>query len=920
MKAHLRLAILLSSLLVANLRATVEFLDDQGRPLRASDACPGLREAGSEILDTLYGRRIVVLSPSERMEERALPSTIQKEGKIVRSSKRTPWVRLDAAAQDLAAVLKQMTGVTFVLSKEDAQEAIVLARADAPGLNVAGLSTLDGRGPEAFLIQSDGRRKLYLIGNSDLGIQHAIYAYLDRLGCRWFFAGDAWTILPRRSGIGVAIHARVAPAFFSRGFFGSGGLHSLGHLYDPEGAVTARWIQWKDRNRFGGAYTPQGHYYETFIRKNKALFEAHPEYRAEVQGKRVEMTPVVKDGKTEDPISSMKLCYSNSEVIDLFVKDRVDACKKILAKEAPKSIFTVSVEPSDGYGHCECANCRKLGSVTDRVFSLANHVARAIRPLSPYAYVNLYAYNMHSPPPNIALEPNMVVQVAAYGFNTSGLSSDRLIRAWGKTGVLLGVYDYWCIPVWGHDLPSLSFDDRLPKRLKFWHDHQVRSFNIETTYADGAVGPALYMLSRLGWEPDQDPKALFDDFYEKAFGAARAPMQRMLERWSRGWRFVDSEIAESFKDLHEALQKASDPEVKRRIEDYLGYVEYLRLRYEYTHTDRIKDRSVWIERCRQLIHHLYRIHHSCMAHTVWTSGLLFWGTKGDARPMTEEQLDVPTPRSSSPLSPEELDAILKNGLKTYTPVSYERKVYEDDDYAPLRPVGALSAKTRETPILLGDLSNKLGLWFWAPPGVPEILVSVRYTRMPPAYLHTPYDNFTVAVHGLRDKVFVANIPRDGEWHDCRIPTRESGLYGIRVLDNTHGVELRLPENLPLGILANNLRFLHNQRNPQDHRAFFWAPAGLKTAAFSLDDLETLEELRAADGAGKPFPRKVTGTTMVFDLGGASEPRICELTYPTTQKRLVLMPLNVSPMLSLFPENVLLPTASAEKEEPPPPRR
>ena len=34
----------------------------------------------------------------------------------------------------------------------------------------------------------------------------------------------------------------------------------------------------------------------------------------------------------------------------------------------------VSLETSDGTGHCECAECAKLGSVSDRVFGLANEV------------------------------------------------------------------------------------------------------------------------------------------------------------------------------------------------------------------------------------------------------------------------------------------------------------------------------------------------------------------------------------------------------------------------------------------------------------------------------------------------------------------------------------------------------------------
>lgn len=878
--------------LVQNLFATVENLDESGSPLKKADAAATLRIAPGGVLKSFYGKRIILLSEEEKKLTRPVFS---EDGK---KTSRVPWGRLDVAAGELGKCLQQMTGETFITVREDAPEGIVLARADAPGLTVSGLKALNGKGPEAFLIQSDGIKKLYLVGNSDLGIQHAVYAYLDMLGCRWFFAGDNWTIIPSLAGVGVKINALSYPAFDSREFFGSGGLESLRHPYDPEGKATGRWTVWKDRNRFGGTYTIKGHYYQDFINKNKALFEAHPEYRPEVKGKRV-------------PVSgSMKLCYSNPDVIDLFVKDRVAACKEIIAKEVPKSIFAISVEPSDGYDHCECAECVKLGSVTDRVFSLANHVAHAIRPLSPYAHVSLYAYNMHSPPPSITIEPNTIVQVGAYGFNKSNLPAEKLIEAWGRKCSALGVYDYWCIPQWGKDEPYINFNDGYPKRVKFWHDNNVKCFNLETTYSGGAVGPALYMVSRLAWEPDQDPKPLFDDFYDKAFGSARPPMQRMLERWSSGFKLVESEIADSFKDIDEALHLTSDPAVKKRINDYLGYIEYLRLRYEFVNTDNVKDRTAWIERCRLLCHHLYRIHHSCMNHTTFTSGVLFWGTKGVNRPTTEEELDVPAKRSSTPLSDEELSRILQEGVKKYIPAKYDRIAYPADDYAPMRPVTSLSSNTRETPVLTGDDSHKLGLFFWVPENVNEIILSVRFHNPPPTW-----DNFTVKSlknMALKEELFAATVPFDKDdarkWNEYKIPVNGSGMYGIRILNVLQGVELRFPENLPLGIEAKYLRVKGmDPARPQQNHAFFLVPANLKLAAFSSREPELLE---VRDLDGNPKPREISGTTVLFQLNNGDKPIVQELFFPSKKYSGKLpLPLNISPMMSFSSDNILVPVKS-----------
>lgn len=891
------LSLLIGGALAPSLFATVVMLDDQGKPLKESLDVPALRVAPEAIRQTTYGKRIIRLSEPERNQVRAIYSA--EEGKT------NYYTRLDGALEELGRSLTSICGKPFMVVTQDPGEGIVIARSDAAGLTIPGLGVLKSSGAESFLIQSDGARKLYLVGNSDLALQHAVYTYLDMLGCRWYFPGDNWTVFPTLTGVGVKINALCSPAFSSRGFFGTEGVLSLTHLYDRDAKAAYRWITWTDRNRFGGL-TTGGHYYQDFIARNKAFFEAHPECRPEIKGKRV-------------PVSEgMKLCYSNPEVIDLFVKDRVEACKAILVRDAPKGIFSVSVEPSDGGGHCECAACVKLGSITDRVFSLANQVARAVRAVSPFAYVNLYAYNEHSPPPSIQLEPNVMVQVAAYGFNQSGLPADKLIMAWGSKSRYLGVYDYWCIPQWGNDTPYLDFDYSYPARVKFWYDNNVRSFTLESSYSGGAVGPALYMVSRLSWEPHQDPQALFDDFYEKAFGSARPAMERLLTRWGNGFKLTEAELADSFQDIEEALYLTSDPAVKRRIHDYLGYVEYLRLRYEFLMTDRVKDRENWIARCRELCHHLYRIHHSCMNHTVVTCGQYFWGTSGIDRPLSEEQLDVPVKRSSEPLSEPELAKILETGRRTYVPRPYDKMSYATDYYVPLHPVTSLVATTRATPILIGDHSHKLSLYVYVPLHTPELTLSIRFLNPPPEW-----DNFTMAMTQPWVNLVSAKVPFDPKdptrWYDYKIPLPKgftNGFCLIRLLNVWGGVEMKYPANLPVGMETGFLRIRSADEARSDpQKAYFFVPAGLKTAAYSYPHPELLD---ARDPVGNMITKDVSKGTVLFKVNNGDQPSIRELCFPSinfqekTTKPLPV-PLNMSPMMSFCSDNILVPrTVSAAK--------
>src|SRR5690606_19970697 len=130
------------------------------------------------------------------------------------------------------------------------------------------------------------------------------------------------------------------------------------------------------------------------INRNKLAFIEHPEYLALVNG--------VRGGGKGD-----KFCIANNNLRQLVVED---ARRQI---EANPDKSSVSMDPSDGSGWCECKACTEMGSVSDRVVILANEVAEAIN-LMGYGekYVGIYAYNDHSPPPNIDVHPKVVVNVA----------------------------------------------------------------------------------------------------------------------------------------------------------------------------------------------------------------------------------------------------------------------------------------------------------------------------------------------------------------------------------------------------------------------------------------------------------------------------------------------------------------------------
>src|SRR4029079_17793269 len=124
-----------------------------------------------------------------------------------------------------------------------------------------------------------------------------------------------------------------------------------------ESRALADYTAWTRHNRMGGSFTVNaGHAWQTIISDNKPEFDKHPEYLALVKGKR----------------QGEQLCVSNPAVRKLAADYALDYLRR-----RPDADM-VSMEPSDGMGHCECDDCRKVGTVSDRAFGLADEVARAV--------------------------------------------------------------------------------------------------------------------------------------------------------------------------------------------------------------------------------------------------------------------------------------------------------------------------------------------------------------------------------------------------------------------------------------------------------------------------------------------------------------------------------------------------------------
>jgi len=580
---------------------------------------------------------------------------------------------LRVAAEDMVATLHQMTGVAYSLTT-NGTEGIILLTTPSPLAPTKAVEALTDDGREPFWVHTQGRDRLWLVANDELGVIHGIYWYLRQLGCRWFYPNEDWTHIPHRPDIFLPLNQVVRPAFIQRTYFGSGGF-GPGNPVDPQGEVPGSWAKWDRRNLFGAEYATGGHTWEGFIAGHKAEFEKHPEYLA-----------MGKDGKR----GGEKFCVSNPDVIKLYIAD-------ILAtlRHAKGNVPAISIEPSDGSGYCECPACAKLGKPEElvQVFYYANQVAKAVGAEFPMTRLGLYAYGDHSAPPNMALEPNILVQVIPYGFNYSGLSAEDLIQAWGRKVKHLQLYDYWSITDWGLNLPDYHFlCETGAKQIRYWHKHGVEGVSLESTYSSGAAGLELYTFAHLAWDPRVSETNLLNEFFDMNFEKAAPPMRRMMDRWARGFNLNRIELGKTYTDLTEARQLAGDNDaVLRRVADYAIYVEYMRRRLEFLNAPE----SEKLRQTHQFLLYLWRQLPSTMVHPYRFTQKLLWGGAPDVEKMMGfnggafENPQAEIWREATPISQAEALAWIDAGTAAYPFINIERQF--SDHLVPLTP-GKSAAK------------------------------------------------------------------------------------------------------------------------------------------------------------------------------------------------------------------------------------
>ncbi|WP_153555522.1 DUF4838 domain-containing protein [Roseimaritima sediminicola] len=751
-----------------------------------TEATPGLRNArcttGLLILCVLCGTSTALVqtagAQNETPHSQATPNEVvlasAGQAKIPVRVREHADPQIVEAATELAEQLSRISGASFRV-----ETITPPATANTPGI-VVGLVgdvqdvpfdvTLPAQSgsPDQYLLRTtaDG---LYLLGTTAEAVQCAVWDLLHRLGYRQYFLTDTWEVVPQTSHLTVAVNVVEQPDFVTR--------------QAPRGAPwsdTQLWNRWRKRNRMNASFSlSTGHAYGGIVRRNRETFEQHPEYFALVDGQR-------RNG------ANAKFCISNAGLRELVVADAVRQIK------ADPQRDSLSVDPSDGGGWCECQACAAMGSVSDRAVTLANETATAINSLGAgEKYVGMYAYNDHSPPPSIEVHPHVVISVAT-AFIRGGYSVEELVSGWQRQGATLGIRDYHDVFAWSHDLPRKARGgnlDYLTRTVAYFYDHGARFMNSENMDSWGANGLGYWLTPQMLWDVDNTQRVdtLVDDFLDRAFGAARKPMgefYRLLNRDHDAVRSHQDVVARMYRRLAEARELNEDAAVDARLDDLILYTRYLELYGQYRSADGPPRQQAF----EQVWRHAYRMRDRMMLSTV---ALCDRDRFRDSRVQVPE--DPSDWQSSEPFTAAEIAEILSAGIAANEPtvLDFAAKRYSED----LVPASGLGL----SPVPPGRYDprgrGRQQVFTWLAEDQREVRLDVtggliahyRDRGNVRFWLYSPKEATLEAVDEDR------SVPPDGQPRQVVLSSPYSGLHRLEWNDGSDMTRVVLPKDLPVTI-------------------------------------------------------------------------------------------------------------------------
>lgn len=440
-------------------------------------------------------------------------------------------------AKDLQKYLTQMSGVELALIAEgdplpaEAKTFLYVGHTKAAAqAHIAIPSGFDKSitekafEEEGYIIKSVGRA-IYLAGNQDgpyRGTAYAVYAFLEKLGCRWFFPGAWGEVVPKLTALDLPTLDIVSrPDFAVRNIWYSGWV-------PPTAVERKEFVTWLIRNGMNPSsplYPMPGDGSLSMILPPAEFAETHPDYYAMDKTGVRRVTPKSK-------IHSTMLCLSSPEVLEAAIQN----IRKM--NERKGSDQGIGISPPDGAPFCYCPACAKANQnfyyptyvfnkmMSEEYFDFACKIADAF----PNQFLGFAAYsNREVPPQGVKFRKNMSLFVAPISCDILHPNNDP--RSWRRQEFIkiltqfrrqtphVWIYDYNPGFLLGMFLPERDAEN-MAVNAPIYKQLGIKGMNREGRKAFMQSWISYYVTAKLLWNSSADLNALKTDFYGTFFGAA----------------------------------------------------------------------------------------------------------------------------------------------------------------------------------------------------------------------------------------------------------------------------------------------------------------------------------------------------------------------------------------------------------------
>ncbi|MDA0836540.1 MAG: DUF4838 domain-containing protein [Planctomycetota bacterium] len=483
------------------------------------------------------------------------------------------------AATELQRYVKMATGCKLKFAQEQKTAEVNFH----VGKTVLGLPLIEGfasdtgKGTDSFRIRI-ADSEVILAGGGDRGTLYSVYQFLEKFGCRWFMPGDLGEVVPRHERVEMDATDEIhVPDFILREIDMS--------TQNPEQMDSL--IDWAVKNRLNrmyglrdyhlrvlpeeqrNAWSKRGgyvkwqrlcHNFQWFVPSSK-YFETNSEYFALYNGRRIPM------GTQANPTKAGgNLCTTHPDVVRLTTDYAID-----WFNQNPLGTV-VPLNPNDGaVKWCECERCRQLGgknfvpgsrgSMTRRMVTFANEVARLVRPIHPDRLLSILAYsNYIEPVPEMTLEPNLMVTYCYHGCYAHGpgqcdLNEEprRQFEQWAKSAPgRLGLWEYFLIgnlDAADDAAALLPLASRARDSIRYFKSKGAQYYFAQSSQKYQRANPFIfYSIARLLWKTDTDYEDLLKAYCQQMYGKA------------------GDEVAVMFQNLERSLNTAEwHPQVYREV-------------------------------------------------------------------------------------------------------------------------------------------------------------------------------------------------------------------------------------------------------------------------------------------------------------------------------------------------------------------